>query len=57
VAKYQQTMINYGVEKVENGYVVSLNSMSMGSSDRFVFNTAKDLNEFLAYKNLEVFEN
>lgn len=56
MGKYQQTQINYGVEKVENGYVVSINSMSMGSADRFVFNTAKDLNQFLASKNLEVFE-
>lgn len=56
MAKYQQTQINYTVEKVENGFVVSTGSLNAGYCDRFVFNTSKDLNEFLAYKNLEVFE-
>ena len=56
MAKHQQTQVNYSVEKVENGFVISVGSLNNGSCDRFVFNTSKDLNEFLAYKNLEVFE-
>ena len=56
MAKYQQTQINYSVEKVENGYVVSTGSMNGGYCDRYVFNSSKDLNAFLASKNIEVFE-
>ena len=56
MAKYQQTQIHYSVEKVENGFVVAIGSMNNGYGERFVFNTSKDLNQFLASKNLEVFE-
>ena len=51
-----QGELNFRVEDVENGFILSLGSgynNCGGSHQRFVFNTIKELNDFIAKTNEE----
>lgn len=56
MAKYQyQGELNFRVEDVENGFILSLGSgyNNGGASRRFVFNSITELNDFIAKTNEE----
>lgn len=56
MARNNDRRINYEIQEVENGYIVvkGNNINNGGYGDRFVFNTIKEVNDFIAKQNAEV---